>query len=251
MNLTERKYFVNNLTKVYTDISGFRIKLFEKLSFNILESGVTVLLAPKGSGKSTLLKIISGLEKPTEGSVKLDGTIHFIPSKGNSFPWMNVKENLLFGLNEKDNNKINEIISFVGLDGYESHIPHNKSRGFRFRIELGRSLIRKPKFIVIDEPFDNVDSKTKIDLIKLIRKITEKGISIILTSSNITEALFACDKLILLSAPPSSILDQIDNNLSSERDDNIFESVEFVEKKKYIESKFDYVLSGSEFLLTI
>lgn len=247
----ESKYYVNNLSKVYTDISGFRIKLFEKLSFNFMLGGLTVILAPKGSGKSTLLKIISGLEKPTEGNVKLDNAIHFIPSNGSSFPWMKVKENLEFGLQDKNEKKLKEIISFIGLDGYESHIPHNKSRGFRFRIELGRSLMRDPKFIVIDEPFNNVDSKTKISLIKLIRKTTEKGIGIILSSSNITEALFASDKLILLSAPPSSVLDQIDINISGERDDTIFESKEFIEKKKYIESKFDQTLPGSEFLLTI
>ncbi len=245
------KYYVNNLSKVYTDISGFRIKLFEKLSFKIGDSGVTVFLAPKGSGKSSLLKIISGLEEPTEGNVKLDDTIHFIPSNGSSFPWMNVKKNLEFGLRDKNEKKLKEIISFIGLDGYESHIPHNKSRGFRFRIELGRSLIRSPKFIVIDEPFNNVDSKTKINLIKLIRKTTERGIGIILSSSNITEALFASDKLILLSSPPSSVLDQMDSIFSNERDNTIFESDEFMSRKKYIESKFDHTLPGSEFLLTI
>lgn len=242
---------VDNLTKVYTDVSGFSIKLFEKLSFKILNKSITTILAPKGSGKSSLLKILSGLENPTSGKVKLNGTVHFISSSGTSFPWMTVEENLLFGLSNIDKNEIKEIISFVGLQGYESHIPHNKSRGFRFRIELGRSLIRKPNFIVIDEPFKKVDSKTKISLIKLIRKAAERGIGIVLSSSNITEAVFAADAIILLSSSPANLIDEIDNVFSIERDERIFEDTEFVKRKKLLESKFDYTIPGSEFLLTI
>lgn len=97
---------IKNLSKEFVDETGFKNKLFQNISFKIDKSSITTLLAPTGSGKTSFLKIISGLEKPTNGeTVNENSNIIFIPSAPSSFPWMTVEENIQFVLNEKSNVK--------------------------------------------------------------------------------------------------------------------------------------------------
>ena len=147
--------------------AGARKHVLENIDFSIIqnpEAGQIIsILAPYGSGKSTLLRIIGGIENPSAGEVLLNNVnyktsaqkIIYLSEEPSSFPWLNVRHNLMFASEINSNNgiekNINNIISLVGLNGYENHFPDNASIGFRFRISLARALIINPKFILIDD----------------------------------------------------------------------------------------------------
>lgn len=195
---------IESLSKNYSDISGYTIQLFENISFDIETEKITTLLAPKGRGKSTLLKMIAGIDEENNKSI---GKRIYIPTKPSSFPWFNVRENITFNLKKVDDNNINSIIKFVGLEGYEDHFPNNDSIGFRFRISLARAIINNPELILIDEAIATLPPKRKLDLYSLLRKVaSEKGIPILYSTSLVSEAIRLSDKIILIDQVPSKVV---------------------------------------------
>jgi ABC-type nitrate/sulfonate/bicarbonate transport system ATPase subunit len=209
-----------------------RIPRLKNISLKTLEGTITSFIAPKNSGKTLLLKIIAGIETPTSGGIiNAEGKkIVYIPGKPSSFPWLNVYENVSFGLSKPDEVEIKRIISLVGLEGYEKHIPNNKSYGFRFRISLARSLAHSPSLILLDEPFAQMDDITKKEIFQLIRQVSEKcNVSFLLAASNITEALFLSDKIYLMMMNPLEIFHEEDIKFPKERKVTLLKSEIFLQ----------------------
>lgn len=232
---------IKNITKIYSDEFGSKIKLFSDFSFSVTASKVTSIIAPVGSGKSSLLKIISGIDREYSGQIirQREGKVILIPSEPSSFPWLSVKENILFGTGKNASVNIDEIISLVGLEGYENHYPDNRSIGFRFRISLARSIAHNPVCLCIDEPFTKMDDESKIEIYQLIRQINDKtGITILLTTTNISEAVFLSDKLYLMSKDPGRIFSTLDINFQGIRNASLFNSDIFISYREQIESLF-------------
>lgn len=230
-----------NISKTYSNEYGTIISLFSDLSFELSESKITSILAPSGSGKSSLLRIVAGLERETSGQIikKNEGKIILIPSEPSSFPWLSVKENILFGTGKMNNTNIDELIVLMGLEGYENHYPDNGSLGFRFRISLARSLAHNPICICVDEPFNKMDDETKIEIYQLIRNINaNKGITILFATTNISEALFLSDKLYLMGKDPGNILSSIDIDFPTLRNHSLFNSDKFISYREQIETIF-------------
>jgi len=124
-------------------------------------------------------------------------------------PWLNVTENIEFNVKERNKTEISEIISFVGLEGYNDHFPNNKSIGFRFRISLARAIVNNPELILIDDSLSALSAKRRIKLFSLLRKLaSDKEIPIIYTTSSISDAVRLADKVILLSGSPAGIISQ-------------------------------------------
>jgi len=227
---------LENISKVYTDSVGYKIHLLENISIDIFKKGCSTILAPKGSGKSSLLKIISNLDKETSATIeKSVSRIAYIPSSPSSFPWMNVNDNIEFGL-ENNNSDVSGSIELVGLKGYEDHYSHNKSEGFRFRIALARALANSPEVIVIDEPFTNLNSTTRQEIYFLMRKvIVETKVTFVFGTANITEAIFLSDEIFLMKKKPGEIIDKIKIDLPIDRQNKLLESKEFIEYRNSIE----------------
>jgi len=245
---------VKNISKEYIDDSGFKNIILKNVSLNIPSEKITSVIAPGGSGKSTLLKIISGLELATSGEVikERDQKIVYIPSQPSSFPWLNVEENISLGLLKKDVTEIKSIIRFVGLEGYESFHPNNKSYGFRFRIALARSLGHQPEAILLDEPFNQMDNQTKKEIMLLIRETqnTLKS-TFLLATTNITEALFLSDKIYLMKKDPGEIIFDHMVDLPQKRDESIYDSEKFIQLRSQIEKSFKKIDSQKLFNLSI
>jgi len=245
---------VKNISKEYIDDSGFKNIILKNVSLNIPSEKITSVIAPGGSGKSTLLKIISGLELATSGEVvkERDQKIVYIPSQPSSFPWLNVEENISLGLLKKDVTEIKSIIRFVGLEGYESFHPNNKSYGFRFRIALARSLAHQPEAILLDEPFNQMDNQTKKEIMLLIRETqnTLKS-TFLLATTNITEALFLSDKIYLMKKDPGEIIFDHMVDLPQKRDESIYDSEKFIQLRSQIEKSFKKIDSQKLFNLSI
>ncbi len=245
---------IKNISKSYTDEFGFNVNLLNNISFTVHDAKVCSIIAPSGSGKSSLLKIIAGLESSSNGEiVNTDSkSVIYITSEPSSFPWLNVKENIQFGVKDNTGIDIDSILKIVGLDGYEKHFPHNKSLGFRFRIYLGRSIAHKPSVIVIDEPFNKMNGETKSELYMLIRDIAKSlSISFLFTTTNISEALFLSDQIYLMKKNPGEIFKSISNNLPADRNMNIFISEEFEELRTSVEKSFKSIDSQKFFNISI
>ncbi len=246
-NLTILK--VKNISKDFVDEFGYTNHLLENISFSISEKQFTSVLAPMNAGKSTLLKIIAGLDIQTKGEVGFYGDKEkcncvYIPAKPTSLPWLNVEKNieilnkLGFSITGED---ITEAIKIVGLTGYEDHIPNNKSLGFRFRISLAKALVAKVKVILMDEPFNHFEQTTKQEIYQLLRNIHETtGTSFILATSNISEAIFLSDNILLLENKPSRILEDFKVDLPDIRNAKILIEEKFHLTKEKVENILKY-----------
>lgn len=237
---------IKNLSKEYSDGFGFKTILLKNISFAIPAGKISSLIAPSGSGKSTLLKIISELETPSSGEVvnPTNQKIIFIPTRPSSFPWLNVRDNILLGLEKINNEEIKRLINLVGLEGYDRYRPQNKSLGFRFRISLARSLAHSPAAILLDEPFNQMDVQTKKEIYFLIREINRtQKMTFLLATSSITEALFLSDKIYLIKKDPGEIIYGLDVDLPAERDESIIESEKFIQLETRIENSFKKIES--------
>lgn len=245
---------VKNISKEYIDESGFKNIILKNVSLSISSEKITSVIAPSCSGKSTLLKIISGLENTTHGEVIKNGNqkIVYIPSQPSSFPWLNVEKNISLGLLKIDPSKIKSIIRFVGLEGYETFYPNNKSYGFRFRIALARSLAHYPAAILLDEPFNQMDFQTKKEILLLIREAQNTlKTTFLLATTNITEALFLSDNIYLMKKNPGEIISDLIVDLPKERNELIFNSEKFIQLRSQIEKSFKKINSQKLLNLSI
>lgn len=231
---------VKSLSKTYSDEAGYRIELFRSLNFKAEKNSFTSIVAPTGSGKSSLLKILAGLEEPSEGTINTNNAkVVFIPSQPSSFPWMNVKDNILFANESLNDNEVDEIVKLVGLEGYALHTPHNNSYGFRFRIALARALAVKAGIILLDEPFTQLDAQTRKDIYALCREVnTKTEAAFLLATTNITEAALLSGKIFLMKKNPGEIIEEMDISFTAERNSGLLSSEEFMNLRRQIENRF-------------
>lgn len=196
------------LYKTFT-LGSVEVKVLENINLEIEKGQFITIMGPSGSGKSTLLYLIGGLDKPTSGSVKIKGKdlsamkdkelsilrrreIGFIFQFYNLIPNLNVEENimlpiLLDGKKLRDHHqKLDEILEEVSLSDRRNHTPRELSGGQQQRVAIARALINAPDLILADEPIGNLDTKTGLEVMKLLQKINrEKGKTIIqVTHSN-------------------------------------------------------------------
>ncbi|WP_453992804.1 ABC transporter ATP-binding protein [Bacillus nitroreducens] len=193
---------------------------FKNVNFETKKGEIIGVLGTSGCGKSTLLRVLSGLDSDYTGTVKISGdTINSVHEKvgvifqeSRLMPWLTVLENISFGL-RKDNQKIEkaqEYIRLVGLQGFENHYPKDISGGMAQRVSIARALITAPEVLLLDEPFSALDAFTKMQLQDLLLTIWEKYKStMILVTHDIDEALYLCDRIIVLKGQPGEIYQTI------------------------------------------
>ncbi len=243
MNSTKIVLEVKSLTKDFLDSTGYKIRLFENLSFTIHENEFTVILAPKGAGKSTLLKILAKVETDFEGEIiKSDDRISaLIMDSPTSLQWKSVKENIKFTSKNSSDEEIQKAIDAVGLTGYEDFSPHPKSYGFRFRIELARALVKNPLILLIDDALSNIDNeKVRYELLLKLRELNKiyNHTTFVLATNNITDGIFLADKLLVMSKHPGKIFEKIVVDFDDDRDAGLPENEKFLELRNFILNKY-------------
>ena len=180
----------------------------------------TAIMGPSGSGKSTLMHILAGLDKPTSGTVVLDGEeitslddgeltelrrdkLGFVFQFFNLLPVLTAEENLVLPLSiagrKPDRAWLDQLVSTVGLDDRRTHRPSELSGGQQQRVAVARALVSKPAVVFADEPTGNLDSKASADVLKLLRQaVDEFGQTVIMVTHDPAAAAHA-DRLITLS----------------------------------------------------
>jgi ABC-type nitrate/sulfonate/bicarbonate transport system ATPase subunit len=243
-----------SVSKTYSSEAGLNINVLEDINFEIFSSEngtITSILSPFGSGKSTLLKIISGLIEPSSGKIYFNGSekkkiIPLIPENPSSFPWLSVKKNIEFGLNLSEEKKysLDDLISIVGLKGYEDHFPNNKSLGFRFRISLARALAINSSFILIDDSFKQMNKESREEIYFLLNEISShQKQNFILATTNLVEVIKLSSKVILMSKNHGKIIKEIVIEKSDKLQLNDYRSEKFTMLKNEMEMAFESVES--------
>ncbi|WP_191563985.1 ABC transporter ATP-binding protein [Janibacter melonis] len=194
---------------------------------------ISVIVGPSGCGKSTLLRLISGLDEPTEGSVRFEGepvtgvpeglAMVFQDYSRSLFPWMRVDKNVAFPLSrlpkEERERRVAEALDAVGLADRTHLYPWQMSGGMQQRVAIARALASHPKLLVMDEPYASVDAQTRADLEDLLLRIQrELGITVLVVTHDIDESVYLADHIIVLSTPPSVVAETIDVDLPHPRD---------------------------------
>jgi len=185
---------VENLTKTYGEGINM-VKALDSVSFSIEKGDFVAIIGPSGSGKSTLLHILGGVDKPTDGKVIMDGSdvykqndenlaifrrrqVGLIYQFYNLIPVLNVIENMtlpvLMDARKVSEERLNELVSTLGLHGRESHLPNQLSGGQQQRVSIGRALMNAPAVVLADEPTGNLDSKNSQDIIHLLKESNRK-----------------------------------------------------------------------------
>ncbi|SHF22786.1 NitT/TauT family transport system ATP-binding protein [Caldanaerobius fijiensis DSM 17918] len=210
---------ISNVSKSFINKQGKNHVLYN-INLEIKSGEFICLLGPSGCGKSTLLNIIAGLEKPSEGSIFLNGTevkeagpdraVMFQESA--LFPWLKVIDNVEFGMKMAGipktvrREKALKYLKMVHLTRFQNSLVHELSGGMKQRVALARALTLDSEVLLMDEPFAALDSQTKnILLLELQRIWLETKKTIIFVTHNIEEAVLLADRIIVMAANPGRI----------------------------------------------
>ncbi|MEJ6405123.1 ABC transporter ATP-binding protein [Yoonia sp. 2307UL14-13] len=207
----------------------------------------TALVGPSGCGKSTILRMIAGLETPDSGTVRLGvdppaavakrGGLAMAFQDPSLLPWRSVHANIALGaeLARKPANKVDDLISLVGLDGFGDHRPAELSGGMRQRATIARSLISEPEVLLLDEPFGAVDAMTRRRLnVELPRLWRDRGTTVVLITHSVEEAVLLSDRVLVLSARPTHVVADIPISFTAPRDAKLLEEAVFQDASRKI-----------------
>ncbi|MCR5122659.1 MAG: ABC transporter ATP-binding protein [Ruminococcus sp.] len=222
---------ISNVNRVYTDTDGNQVNALNDVSLDIRPGEFISIIGPSGCGKTTLLRLIAGLDKPQSGTLTIDDTRitdvsperGYVFQQGSLFPWLTVENNIAYGLKarrvfKQNRDKIGKYISMVGLNGFEKSYPHQISGGMAQRVAIARALINEPKALLLDEPMGALDSFTRADLQdKLLELWKENGITMILVTHDIDEAIYLSDRIVIMTPRPGKISRVIDVDLPRPR----------------------------------
>ncbi len=223
---------VDNVSKTFTDTDQPLVTL-QSINFRIDAGEFVCLLGPSGSGKSTLLRIIGGLTPADEGTVWFDQErltapqtdIGFIFQSTNLMPWRTVVENVLLpvevqggAVTDDDRRQACELLTLVGLGGFEDAYPKQLSGGMNQRVVLARTLLQNPRLLLMDEPFGALDALTRerlnLELLRIQRLQTK---TVFMVTHSIPEAVFLADRVIILSERPARVIAQVPIDLPRPR----------------------------------
>lgn len=194
-------------------------KVVDDISLTIAQGEVVGLLGPNGAGKTTTFYIIVGLTNPDSGQVQLDGVditnfpmylraregISYLPQEPSIFRKLTVEENIMAVLEtrplraDRRRERLEELIEDLGLQQVRRSYGYLLSGGERRRVEIARSLVISPSFILLDEPFSGIDPLTVIDIQKIIVRLKESGIGVLVTDHNVRETLQVTDRAYIIN----------------------------------------------------
>jgi NitT/TauT family transport system ATP-binding protein len=237
---------VSDLTRTFESVHGQNpVHALGPVSFHINPGEFLSVVGPSGCGKSTLMECIAGLTTPTSGRIVVgDVTVSGeVPSgvgvvfqENAAFPWLTVDENISFGLKHSNvtlpaneiRNRVDEAIELIGLQAFKSHYPSQLSGGMRQRVAIARTLVTKPDFILMDEPFGALDPQTRLlmgdELLKIWRA---SGATVFLITHSLEEAVLLSDRVLAMTARPGKIKTEIKTPWSKDRTTDISSSPQF------------------------
>ncbi len=200
------------------------------VNLTIQKQECLAILGPSGSGKTTLLRIIAGLDTDYEGTVLHNNDRVLGPSQSRGvvfqesrlLPWYTVRRNLEFALpdqaEDKERQRIDSLLELIDLKKFQHYWPHKLSGGMMKRVSLARALVNIPEILLLDEPFAGIDTHSKHTLQNEVAKVHDiEGLTTILVTHDIEEAVYLSDRIAILGGTPSTIKHVFKNQLPALR----------------------------------
>jgi NitT/TauT family transport system ATP-binding protein len=237
----------------YTDRKGRTVQAVEDVSLTIANKPgigeLAVFLGPSGCGKSTILKAVCGLLTPDSGDVLVDGVQvsgtgrdrGMVFQSYTSFAWRTVRENVEYGLElqgvaaaERKKQSL-AIIEQVGLKDFADSLPKQLSGGMKQRVAIARTLVNKPKLILMDEPFGALDPQTRWGMQSLILDVLRtQDNTVLFVTHDVAEAVYLADVIFVLSHRPAKVLHRIEVPYFPSRDIAVKQSSEFKRVENHV-----------------
>ena len=229
--ITPGELTVQGVSKSYGALH-FRKEVVRECSFTIERAKLTVMVGPSGCGKSTLIRLLAGFEAPTEGTVMLDGAPISRPDRDRLvlfqetalFPWMTTWDNILYGprargqLTPETRTFAEFLLQKVGLQDFRDKYPLQLSGGMQRRAELARAMVNNPKVMILDEPFRGLDAMTKELMWEYYSRLYEENRRTnFFVTTDIDEAVYLADRLLVMSNIPCQVRAVIDIDLPRPR----------------------------------
>ena len=217
------KLTLRGVSKSFVSARGDRRAALEDISFEVAAGELVCLLGPTGSGKSTILNLLAGLERPDRGEVLIDGRPIKEPGPDRAmlfqdpalFPWMSLRGNVEFALRmvkvppDERGDRAEAWLAKVHLARFADAQPHELSAGMRQRAALARALACHPEVLLADEPFGALDAQTRELLqTEVTQAWAETGTTLVFVTHNVREAALLADRVLLMSAPPGTLLEE-------------------------------------------
>ncbi len=210
---------------------GEQVEALRDVSLSVCEGEFVCIVGPSGCGKSTLLNIIAGFLGASAGRVIVEGRPVagpdprriFLFQENGVFPWLNVRDNVGFGMHGaargQRNKAVQHYVDMVGLTGFESAYPHELSGGMRQRVEIARALAAGPDVLYMDEPFGALDFLTRMKMRSdLIRIWQNERKTILFVTHDIEESVQLADRVLVMSPRPGTICAEVRIDLPRPRD---------------------------------
>lgn len=214
----------------------------ESFSLNVRPAEIVSIIGPTGCGKSTALNLLAGFEKPSSGSLTVDGkSIHgpgsdrgVVFQRPSLFPWLSVFDNIVLGVRcrgvpkREFEPRAYKLLNEVGLTGFEKHYPYQLSGGMQQRVQIARALISEPEVMLMDEPFGALDYQTRLMMQKLLLDLWQRfRPTIIFITHDVGEAIFVSDRVIAMTRRPGKVKCEVNVATPRPRDYDFLTSSEF------------------------
>ena len=203
------------------------------IDLEVADGRFVSVVGPSGCGKSTLLSLVAGLRQPSSGRVLCDGEpvtapmprkVGMIFQEANLLPWLSAVDNVAFPLKLRRVPKQERLeaaarmLELTGLAGFQDRLPHQLSGGMKQRVSIARGLVQNPAVLLMDEPFASLDEQTRMVLgDELLRIWSETRKTVLFVTHSLNEAVYLADRVIVLSARPGRVVDDVPVDLPRPR----------------------------------
>lgn len=237
------KVEVRNLCKNFGDL-----EVLKNCNFNVKRGEFVCVVGPTGCGKTTFLNTLTCLIPPTSGEILIDGekadpkkhNLSFVFQEPSAMPWLTVEDNIAFGMQikkwpkDKIKTQTDKIINLMGLNKCRKQYPHELSVSTEQKVVIGRAFAMEPDLLLMDEPYGQMDIKTRFYLEdEVIHLWKELESTVLFITHNVEEACYLADRVLILSNKPASVKEDLYLDMPRPRD---IASDDFVEKRTYVEN---------------
>jgi len=244
--MSETHVVLRDVTRVYpAGALGRDVPALGPITLHLNKGEFFAVVGPSGCGKSTLLDLIAGLAPASAGTVEFEGRriagevpdgVGVVFQEDASFPWLTVADNIAFGLREAHvdaselRNRLNHALDLMGLRDFANAYPAQLSGGMRQRVCIARTLVLRPRLILLDEPFGALDQQTRLLMgDELLRLWRDTGATVLLITHALDEAAMLADRIGVMSSRPGRILEIVETRWPRDRDSQIVSEPSFGE----------------------
>jgi NitT/TauT family transport system ATP-binding protein len=250
MSATDPRIVFDGVSMEFASSHG-PMRVVDDVSYAIHDGEFVAIIGPSGCGKTTMMNMVAGFVAPTHGRVLLDG--HPIAGPGPDrgvifqeygvFPWLTVRENIAFGLKLAANRTgaaereeiCGRYMGLMGLSDFAEAWPKMLSGGMRQRLALARAYAVRPHFLLMDEPFGALDAQTRTAMQDLLLQVLQaEGKTVMLITHSVEEAIYLASRIVVMSARPTRIREEIAIPFAYPRSESLHESREFGELRSHV-----------------